>query len=412
MKSTTRKKSPGLLPIYLTVFIDMLGIGIIIPVIPAIFFEAGSSFFEAGYSMDNRSIIYGFLLASFPFMQFFGAPILGALSDKFGRRPLITTTLFGTMLGYLLFAIALKIGNLPLLFVSRMIPGFLGGNISIIYSAISDISKDEERTRNFGLVGMTFGIGFILGPTIGGILADETVVSWFNYATPFWFTAILTGLNLIFVYFAFNETLQEKRSTKINVLTGFRNIATSFKSPDLRPIFTVVLTLSLGFTFFTQFFSVLLIQDFGYTEKNIGILYGWVGIFLAFTQGGLVPFLTKFAPRKVLSISMLVLSISLACLLLPSNPNWFFLINAIIAIGHGTNIPFITTIVSKKAGPERQGEIMGINQSMNSLGQMIPAVIAGYLTTINGKLPIMTSAALIFIGWLLFLIFFRFRNNS
>ncbi|MFQ5448737.1 MAG: MFS transporter, partial [Saprospiraceae bacterium] len=281
---TTRSSSP-LIPIFFTVFLDMLGVGIIIPVIPTLFFDADSSFFAMEVSRDFRSIMYGLLIASFPFMQFFGAPLLGSLSDRFGRKPLLSTSLTGTMLGYLLFAYAIGTGNLVLLFISRMLPGFFGGNISIVYSAIADVSDEKSRPKNFGLVGMSFGLGFILGPTIGGILADSTLVSWFSPATPFWFTAMLTFCNIVLMRFRFRETLKTRRMTPLNPFLGFRNVATSFAVPRLRVIFTVVLLISLGFSFFTQFFSVLLIEKFSYSVKDIGFLFGWIGVWLVITQG-------------------------------------------------------------------------------------------------------------------------------
>jgi len=122
----------------------MLGIGIIIPVIPALFFEQDAMFFSEAVTYESRSIIYGFLLAAYPIMQFFGAPILGALSDRHGRKPLLTISLIGTMIGYFLFAVALLQGNLILLFFSRLLPGFTGGNISIVYSAIADASEGAD----------------------------------------------------------------------------------------------------------------------------------------------------------------------------------------------------------------------------------------------------------------------------
>ena len=189
--------------IFLTVFLDMLGITIIIPVIPALFFDADSLFFGPSYSMDDRSILYGILIAAYPFMQFFGAPLLGTLSDKYGRKPLLRWTILGSLIGYLLFGYAILTHNLILLFISRMIPGFMGGNISIIMSSIADVSSEENKAKNFGMVGAAFGIGFILGPSLGGVLADSELVSWFNHATPFWFTSLLTVINLLFVSFAF-----------------------------------------------------------------------------------------------------------------------------------------------------------------------------------------------------------------
>ena len=399
--------------IFITVFLDMLGITIVIPVIPALFFEPDSLFFASGMSMDDRSVLYGFLVAAFPFMQFFGAPILGTLSDRYGRKPVLSISLVGTLIGYLLFAYAILSHNLWLLFVSRMIPGFMGGNISIIMSSIADVSDEKYKARNFGMVGAAFGIGFILGPSVGGLLADDQLVSWFNHATPFWFTSILTLINILFVQFMFRETLKETRHTDITFFRGISNVATSFKVPRLRNIFIVVLCLSLGFTFFTQFFSVLLIQKFSYSEKDIGFLYGWVGIWLVFTQAFIVRKLSgNVASERILMFTPLTLCLAVASLLIPDQSFWFFAINPIIAMSQGMTSPNLMTVVSRQAGASHQGEILGINQSMNSIGQCIPPLLAGYLNTISGSLPILTGAFFILIGWLVYVFLFRPREKQ
>ncbi len=390
----------------------MLGVGIIIPVIPALFFSENSGFFDASVSQDSRSIIYGFLIACYPFMQFFGAPILGSLSDRYGRRPLISISLVGTFIGYLLFAYAILIQNLELLFFSRLLPGFTGGNISIMFSAIADISKPEEKTRNFGLVGAAFGIGFILGPALGGFLADPTVYASFNAATPFWFTAILTLINLIMVQFRFPETLKEKRDSPVSLWTGFRNIRTALGVPNLRTIFFVVLLLSLGFTFFTQFFSVLLLQKFSYSEKNIGLLYGWIGIWLVFTQGFIVRKMSgRISPGSLLKVTTICLAVAVALIVVPNQTYWFYLIAPFIAISQGITSPNMTTVISNQVGEDRQGEIMGINQSLNALGQTVPPIIAGYLNTLGGSFPILAGAVLIACGWLVFTFIFSSKTK-
>ncbi|MAT53082.1 MAG: tetracycline resistance MFS efflux pump [Saprospirales bacterium] len=404
----TKSTKGSLLPIFVTVFLDMLGIGIIIPVIPALFFEADSSFFDPTISRDFRSITYGLLIGAFPFMQFFGAPILGALSDRFGRKPMIMVSLTGTMIGYLLFALAVALQNLPLLFLSRMLPGFFGGNISIVYAAIADVSDEQSRPKNFGLVGMSFGLGFILGPSLGGVLADDSVVSWFGPETPFLFTAALTLLNIGLVWRWFRETIEARRQTPLNPFQGFRNIAKSFSEPRLRTIFSVVLLLSLGFSFFTQFFSVLLIEKFSYSEKDIGFLFAWIGLWLVITQGVFVRRLSKIAaPKKILSFSILALGLALLSLLLPDESFWFFLLNPFVAIAQGITSPNLTTVVSVQAGAEYQGEVLGINQSMLSLGQIVPPLIAGYLNTISGSLPILAAGLIVLAGWLVYVFVFR-----
>ncbi|MBK8968702.1 MAG: MFS transporter [Lewinellaceae bacterium] len=399
------KRSP-LAPIFLTVFLDMLGVGIIIPVLPALFISPTTSFLPIETSVAERSVLYGYLVAIYPLMQFFGAPVLGALSDRHGRRPMLVISLLGTLMGYLLFGWAILLKNLPLLFLSRALPGFTGGNISIVYSAISDLTVDDPKSRPkyFGLVGMAFGLGFILGPALGGLLADDSVVSWFDHSTPFWFTALLTFVNIILLWRLFPETLKKRRETAIRFLSGVANIRKAFSSPNLRGIFQVSLLLSLGFAFFTQFFAVYLMQRFGMSEKDIGIIFAWVGVWLVFTQGVTVRQLSKkVAPQRILKFSMLLLAISIPLVLIPQNPWAVMWINPLIATFQGVTSPNLTTVVSGQASTEEQGEILGINQSMISVGQLIPPLIAGYLNSLNGAYPILAGGITIFLGWVTYI---------
>jgi DHA1 family tetracycline resistance protein-like MFS transporter len=394
--------------VFLTVFIDMLGVGIIIPVLPSLFLSPDTSILPPETSHFDRSVLYGYLTAIYPAMQFFGAPILGALSDRYGRKPMLQISLLGTLIGYLLFGWAIVTQNLPLLFISRALPGFTGGNISIVMSALSDIATPENRTQYFGLIGMAFGLGFILGPAIGGVLSDNTVISWFDHATPFWFTAGLTVLNMILVKVNFPETNINRRHTAVGIWSGFKNLNKAFRSQNLRAIFGVSLFLSLGFSFFTQFFSVYMIQQFDASEKQIGIVFGWVGIWLAITQGLTARKLaTKYHPMQILRWSIFLLSISVLATLAPQQLWMMYFVNPFIATFQGLTAPNLTTMVSVQASAEEQGEILGINQSMVSVGQFVPAIIAGYLNSMNGAYPIIAGALFIFIGWMIFMALFK-----
>jgi len=397
-----------LLVIFLTVFIDMLGVGIIIPVLPALFFAEETTILGPTYDEAARSLYYGLMLAAFPLMQFFGAPMLGSLSDRYGRKPVLSISLFGTMVGYILFALAIYWRSLPLLFVSRMLPGFTGGNIAVILSSIADVSDEESKTKNFGLVGMAFGLGFILGPTLGGILADSSVVPWFNAATPFWFTSALSLLNLAFVQWRFPETLRQRRESIINPFTGIHNLVYSFRMPNLRLIFSVVLLLSLGFTFFTQYFSVYLIEDFHYSEKDVGFIFGWIGIWLVLTQGVLVRWLApRVAAKRILSFSILVLASAVVLVIIPDTSMQLYLLTPLVAIAQGVTAPNLNTVVSQQARPDQQGEILGINQSMQSLGNLVPPLIGSYLLVYGSAVVILVGAGLILLGWLVYVLLFN-----
>lgn len=407
--NTKRKFSVSpLVAIVLTVFLDMLGVGIVFPILPVLFFEPGSTLLPETTSETYRSILYGLLIGCYPFMQFFGAPILGALSDRYGRKPMLVISIIGVLIGYFLFAWAIIIQNIWLMFFSRLLPGFAGGNISIAMSAVADISSEEQKTKNFGLVGMAFGIGFILGPAIGGVLGDSSIVSWFDADTPFGFAGILTFLNLVVIQFFFPETQKEQRASSVSLFTGFRNIGKSFLMPNLRNIFLTALLLSIGFSFFIQFYGVFLIQKFEYTEKSIGLLYGWIGLWFAITQGALVPLLSRrFQPFQLLSVFILLLCGALTISVLPGEAFWLYLLAPTVALTQGVIHPNMTSLISSKADADKQGEMLGINQSMQSLGEIIPPFIAGYLISIDSGLPVLVGAVVVLIAWLIFVFWAR-----
>jgi DHA1 family tetracycline resistance protein-like MFS transporter len=397
-----------LLTIFLTVFLDMLGVGIIIPVIAPLLLDPFHNMLAADVSIETRTILLGFLIAAYPLAQFFGAPMLGALSDRYGRKKLLFSSLIGTFIGYVLFATAILEQNIYLLFFSRILDGFTGGNISIALSAISDSSDEKSKAKNFGMVGAAFGLGFILGPYIGGKLADPSLVSWFNAATPFWFAAILTAINLLFVLTLFPETLLEKRNTVVSFFTGFHNIGKAFKLRHLRILFLVVFLLTFGFNFFTQFFQVFLFSKFNFSISKIADIFAFIGIWIVIAQGGLQrPLSKKFEPLKILKVSGLALGIALPMLLLPTESKYIFFVLPFVAIFQGLTQPNITSLVSSQAGPGEQGQILGINQSIQSLGMAIPPIIASYINLVNVNLPIATASFCIILGWIILILFFR-----
>lgn len=400
-------KRNKIFPIFFTVFLDLLGLGIVIPILPAVLLDPIGGILPLNYSYSLRLQLYGLLTAAYPIAQFFGAPILGALADSNGRKKLLLLSLLGTLCGYIIFTVGIIEGKLYLLFLGRIIDGFTGGNISIAQSAIADISSEKTKSRNFGFVGMAFGLGFVIGPYIGGKLSDHNIVEWFSYDTPFFLSIILTLINIFLVIWSFPETLPVRRAAKIYIFSGFENIRRAFNYKELRIMFIVVFMLNIGHNFFTKFLQVFLMTKFNYTQSKIGDFYGYMGLWIALSQGVILRCLSKkYSPASILSVSVVMSAFIIPLILLPNNTVWLYLIIPFIAVLQGMNQPNTSAIVSNLAGEDKQGEILGINQSTQAISQAIPPLIAGFVTSININLPTIFSAAATILAWAVFIIFF------
>ena len=410
---TEKKKISPILAIFITVFIDMLGIGIIIPITPNLFLSPEHSILSPEISQHTRNILYGFLAATFPFFQFFGAPILGTLADKHGRKRILQITLVGTFIGYVLFAVAIHLKLVGLLFFSRALPGFMGGNIAIALAALADVSKPEDKAKNFGIVGMAFGLGFILGPALGGFLSDSTLVSWFNAATPLCFTALLTLVNMFYVYKQFPNTFTPTETKELTLFAGINNLKRAIGLVNMRVILLTIFLQAFGWSFFMQFNQIYLLQKFHFSIRQIGILFGYIGIWIAITQGGITRQVAKrFAPPEVLKFSLFGLAAAILIILLPREPYLFYFVNPFVAIFQGLTQPNQTSIVSSLASKENQGEILGIQQSLQSFAFTVPPIIAGFLLNFDIHLPMIFAAVMTLLAGLVFFFWFKESNAS
>lgn len=404
---------PSPLPIvFLIVFLDLLGIGILIPIVPQLLANPDSPFYllPVGWSVEQGYLLLGLLVAMFPVMQFVATPILGELSDRFGRKPVLLFSLAGTCLSYVLFALGVILRSLPLLFFSRALDGFTGGNIAVAQAAISDTTPPEQRAKNFGLIGAAFGLGFIMGPYLGGKLSDPEVSRWFDAATPFWFAAVLSLGNILFVSVRFSETLANPRlDRRINWRKSAQNINHAWALAPLRPLYITNFLLVSGFSFFTTFFGVFLITRFGFTQGDIGDFFSYMGLWIVFTQAVIVRRVSKkFDEPAVLRVSLIGSGVCLLLYHLPTAWWGLLLIAPFFAMFNGLTQANLTGLLSRSASPRIQGEILGINASVQALAQASPPLIAGVVASaISAEAPLYISSALIVTAGLFFIVYFE-----
>lgn len=400
--------------IYLTIALDFLGVGIVIPILAPLLLGADSLFLPTNYSINQKTLILGLLLAVYPLCGFFGAPILGMLSDRWGRKKILLITLKVAFLSYLIFGIGIVTANIFLLFLGRILGGLAGGNVPIAISALADKSQSNEKAANFGLIGvLSFGFGGILGPFLGGLLSDSNRIAWFGFSTPFWFAAALVFVNLILVWLFFKETLKDRVKTKFHLLLGAKNILQTFMNPKIRAIFIISFLVTFCFNIFAQFFPVYLFQKFSLTTPQIGDLFAYFGIWMVFSQG----VLTRVLARKNISLYVLFsclpfLFLSFLLILLPIQVSYLYLVLPVLALFQGLVWPFAAAIISNSVPGHMQGEVLGINQSLIYLAQGIPPLIAVLVATITVELPIILASLVAFLAWMIFLGYVKFQPQK
>ena len=379
--------------ILFTVFVDILGLGIVIPVLPFYVQSFGAS-----------AVVVTLLFSIFSLCSFISAPFLGALSDKIGRRPILLISIASTAVGWLVFSSA-KV--LWLLFLGRIIDGLAAGNLPIAQSYLTDIAKDDkERTNNLGLIGGMFGLGLTIGPGIGGLLAH------FGSSTPFWFASALSFINLFLAFWFLPET-HIHRDTDQKVETNpFGPIIRALKNKPLLPGFAAWFLFGLAIAVQQSVFSLFLQSAFNFNATVAGWFLVGVGIVLSLNQAIFLRrvWLKKFS-EPFLELFMLgCLTVGFA--LLSGGNLWVFIFGlAVFTIAHSVLRVIMTSQVVAQA-PSARGEVLGIMSSIMSLSMIIGPLASGFLFEWRPWLPFVVAAAISAITFAVVIIFKNKFNAS
>jgi multidrug resistance protein len=360
--------------IFVTVFIDLLGFGIIIPLLP---------FYAESFGATALAV--GQLGTSFSLMQFLFSPIWGRWSDRIGRKPIILVGLMGSCVSYLTLALA---PSLTLLFVARLIGGIAGANIPTAQAYIADVTTPENRARGMGMVGAAFGLGFIFGPAIGGTL------SHFSPQAPMWFAAALCFANFIAAWLLLPESRNVDAATKgLGRLEAFRH---ALGRPTLLLLLFLYFIVTLAFSGFEATFALFSEAKFGFNSSTIGFVFAFIGIVLATVQGVLVGKAVKrIGERRLIPLAMFAVALGLALVPLAWSVPTLLAALGVLSLGMGFNSPSLSSMVSRLTDANDQGGILGLASSLSSLGRVVGPAWGGYLYDAYGMRTPFVSAALL-----------------
>lgn len=358
-------RSP-LLVIFITVLIDLIGFGIVIPVLP---------FYVESPKFNATPTHLGWLLASYSVMQLIFTPLLGRLSDKYGRRPVLLVSLIGTGVGFLMMGLA---NTLLVLFAGRILDGITGGNISTAQAYVADVTTPENRAKGMGLVGAAFGIGFIIGPAIGGIL------SRWGVGVPFLFAAGLAFANAVLLYFVLPETLRAEDRASAAANRGWNRMFAKLTEPPLTPLLALYFLFVVAFSVMTTTFALFTMYRYGYDAQHNGYLFAFIGVIAAVLQGGLIGRLVRQygeVPFVVVGAALFVIGLFALPFVGPQSGGLasLLIVLAVFAGANAMTTPTLTSLASKSAGAGEQGLILGLTQSTSSLARAVGPLLGGYL---------------------------------
>jgi len=384
----------------MTYTLDLVGFSIVFPVLAPLLLNHHLHFFSPDTMEATRTTVIGLLFSVFGIAQFFAAPMAGALADHFGRYKIFLGSIALSIVGYLLMAMSVYMNSLSWLFIGRIVTGFCSGNFSLAQAATADLTEARYRSKAFGTLLSVGGLGFVIGPWIGGKLANP---HWLSGSGAFIFAAIAALVNLMVVFFFYVETWKRKPGAHADLLRTFKDIRLVFHLKTLRIILTTNLFFSIGWAFFLIFAPTFLVQKFTLGPDKIGDFYAYMALIWFFITLFLNKELaSKFSLYHLISVGTFVAAFGVILFLLPAKLWPFWIIIPIVISGAGLAWVNLGSILSLRASEDMQGRVLGVGGSMWSIGQILAPLIAGPLSGWNIYSPFIVGSLFILLAFIYF----------
>jgi len=382
-----KKFDKRLLIIFMIQFTEVLGFSSVMPIIPFL-----------GVSLGLNAFQVGLILSLFSLCQLFASPITGKLSDRFGRKPLLLFSQTSTLIGFFLLGIA---NNVWILVLARLVDGLLGSNMTVSQAYISDVTNPKYRTKTYSYSSAVFGAGLIFGPVIGGLL------STINFSVPMFFAAGVSLLSIILVLIFLPESLKNKEN-KINFNFGdiipIKEAKRFFKSVKIRSILVIIFVYNFGFFLFISTFALFAEKQINVGVQEVSFYMAWLGVLRVIFQTALInPLLKKLSENTTLRLGIFAMIFTMVFLIFPSSYWIVYLPISFLAFGTGVARPILTSKLTKTVEKEETGSLLGVNNALTSIGQIITPILGGFILQFlpSQMLPVFSAVifALMFLLW-------------
>jgi multidrug resistance protein len=369
-----RGRNSPLAVIFLTVFLDLLGFGIVIPILPL--------YAERLHASDVET---GFLLAIYSVMQLLFSPIWGRLSDRIGRRPILLLSIFGSCGSQLGYALA---PSFPWLVVARAFAGVCGANVTAAQAYIADSTDERSRAGGMGLMGMAMGLGFIFGPAAGGFLGK------FSPTLPFFVAGALAGLNFLLALAILVEPRPAEERAPARTLT-WDGLMRAVAMPRLRTLMALFFIVTFAFANLEGTFSLYLQRQFKYGPSQTSYLFTYIGLWMVAVQGGLVRYLAPRVGERLLIVwGTLLMGVGFLMQAMISSAALLFVAIAVVAIGNGLNTPSLSSLISRAAAGDQQGGVLGVSQACGALARIVGPIVGTWTLAFGPGTPYATGSVI------------------